>query len=251
MIHVMDEKQPSSPPSRRASAPTPLCSGADSKKVCFDEDVTLISVTARRDMSEEERATIWYTVSGMLPYLPCVMTVSHVFQLVCGFLPLLQFADQFQLFSAAPLVCTQQLNSHNKQDDDFAEIRSDMRRTARLIHRLPRSLLGSSSTRRRFSANDADDMEICARGLEHLASRQVLKRLQDELRTVKDAVLTLQSNPMAYVNNAPAGSTEDNAASNARLATDYSNVVRIAHERALRTALADAEEAMNYLRVST
>ena len=131
-----------------------------------------------------------------------------------------------------------------------------MRRTARLIHRLPRSLLGSSSTRRRFSANDADDMEICARGLEHLASRQVLKRLQDEQRTVKDAVLTLQSNPMAYVDNTPAGSTEvgndNNAArNNARLAIDYSNVVRIAHERALRTALADAEEAMNYLRDST
>ena len=89
-----------------------------------------------------------------------------------------------------------------------------------------------------------------------MASRQVLKRLQDEQRTVQDAVLTLQSNPMAYVDNTPAGSTEvgndNNAArNNARLAIDYSNVVRIAHERALRTALADAEEAMNYLRVST
>ena len=88
-----------------------------------------------------------------------------------------------------------------------------------------------------------------------MASRQVLKRLQDEQRTVQDAVLTLQSNPMVYVNNTPAGSTEvgndNNAARNARLAIDYSNVVRIAHERALRTALADAEEAMNYLRVST
>ena len=89
-----------------------------------------------------------------------------------------------------------------------------------------------------------------------MASRQVLKRLQDEQRTVQDAVLTLQSNPMVYVNNPPAGSTEvgnDNNASRniARLAIDYSNVVRIAHERALRTALADAEEAMNYLRVST
>ena len=124
--------------------------------------------------------------------------------------------------SAATLVCTQQLAQQTGYDD-FAEIRSDMRRTARLIQRLPRSLLGSSSTRRRFSANDADDMEICGRGLEHLASRQVLKRLQDEQRTVKDAVLTLQSNLMAYVNSTAAGSTEDNAASNARLATDYSN----------------------------
>ena len=116
----------------------------------------------------------------------------------------------------------------------MAEICSDMRKTARLIRRLPRSLLGSSSTRRRFSANDADDMEICARGLEHLASREVLKRLQDDQRTVKDAVLALQSNPMAYVNDPPAGSTEagddHNAARNnaTTLAINYSNVVRIA-----------------------
>lgn len=99
-------------------------------------------------------------------------------------------------------------------------------------------------------------MEICARGLEHLASREVLKRLQDEQRTVKDAVLTLQSNPMVNVNNSPADSSEDDDDNNAprnnsRLAIGYSNVIRIANERAFRAALADAEEATNYLRVST
>lgn len=102
-------------------------------------------------------------------------------------------------------------------------------------------------------------MEICARGLEHLASREVLERRHDEQRTVTDAVLVLQRNPMAYVNNPPAGSNKDseddntarNNAITRMLAIDYSNVTRIAHERALRAALVDAEEAMTYLRVST
>ena len=100
-------------------------------------------------------------------------------------------------------------------------------------------------------------MEICARGLEHLASREALERRQDEQRTVTDAVLVLQRNPMAYVNNPPAGSNKDgeddndNNAITRMLAINYSNVTRIAHERALRAALVDAEEAMNYLRVST
>ena len=65
---TMDEEQqqPSSPPSRRASDPTPLCHGAISKKVSFNEDIAMIMVTARRDIPEEERAATWYTVSECL-----------------------------------------------------------------------------------------------------------------------------------------------------------------------------------------
>lgn len=64
----MDEEQqlPSSPPSRRASDPTPLCHGAISKKVSFNEDIAMIMVTARRDIPGEERAATWYTVSDCL-----------------------------------------------------------------------------------------------------------------------------------------------------------------------------------------
>jgi len=140
------------------------------------------------------------------------------------------------------------------QDEDLAEIRSDMRITARLIHRLPsRSLLGSSSLTRRFSANDADDMEICIRGLEHLASRDVLNSRVDEQRTVKKAVLSLQSNPMAYMyEHSPPSTVElggdDLAREKAMLANSYANVTRSAHERALLAARADAEEAIHYLK---
>ena len=67
-VLTMDEEQQpsSSPPSRRASDPTPLCHGAISKKVSFNEDIAMIMVTARRDIPEEERAAIWYTVSDCL-----------------------------------------------------------------------------------------------------------------------------------------------------------------------------------------
>jgi hypothetical protein len=59
---------------------------------------------------------------------------------------------------------------------------------------------------RRFSQGDAEDAEICIRGLEHLASQEVLRSRVEEQSTLLQAVLSLQrenrstSNPSAGMN---------------------------------------------------
>lgn len=92
-----------------------------------------------------------------------------------------------------------------------------------------------SSAHRRFSQSDADGVEMCLRGLEHLASESVLRRRLEEQSSAVQAVLSLQQEGRQ---SASAKSTADVC-----LAMRYSALTRSACDRAHLAAKADEAEA--------
>mmetsp|Transcript_1753 Transcript_1753/g.5120 ORF Transcript_1753/g.5120 Transcript_1753/m.5120 type:complete len:220 (-) Transcript_1753:86-745(-) len=150
--------------------------------------------------------------------------------------------------------------------DDFNSIRIDMKRNIKAYRRLwtsaPISMAAEDATvdnrtkmPRRFSQGDADDVEICIRGLEHLISERVLRSRVEEQSSVIQAVLSLQRDRQsaalgtmgssATASASKLGSIHDDDRTNRSmlLALSYSTLTRNACQRAHSTAKADEAEA--------
>jgi len=124
----------------------------------------------------------------------------------------------------------------------------------RLWASAPSMSSGSSSSPqvqapRRFSQGDAEDAEICIRGLEHLTSQEVLRSRVEEQSTLLQAVLSLQldnrstSNALARINALSPDLGNAGTTRNTLLALRCSALTRDARQRALQAAKVDQAEA--------
>ena len=142
-----------------------------------------------------------------------------------------------------------------EQPDDLNNIRKDTRKTVkahrRLVASLPADDLLSEDSQqpmpRRFSEGDADDVEMCIRGLEHLTCKSTLLSLVKEKSPVVQAVLSLHRNrqppPMELAEVVDRPATTEARLKSILLAMRYSALTRVASERAQRAAGDDEAEA--------